>query len=173
MKKIFSIALVLVFFYSFIGFYLNFAIEQYVIKEQVKEKIIRNLPDNELTIIRISSHVNGKITWIEDGKEFRLEGNLYDVVKIKEEKGSISYYCFCDVKESKLLANLDNLVKDQSDHSKSKTNLNKQHINVFFQQILPSFGLTESTIHYCNYTSIYKLIYTETQSPPPWVKTTV
>ena len=111
MKKLFSIALVLVFSYSFIGFYLNFVIEQTVIKEQVKEKIIRNLPDNELTLIRISSHEKGKITWMEDGKEFRLEGNLYDVVKIKKEKDSICYYCFCDVKESTEVQSPPPLVK--------------------------------------------------------------
>ena len=172
MKKLFSIALVLVFFYSFIGFYLNFVIEQTVIKEQVNEKIIQNLPDNDLTIIRISSWENRKITWLEEEKEFRLEGILYDVVKIKKEKGSICYYCFCDVKESKLFANLDKLVRDQSDHSKSKTNLNKQHINVFFHEIILPRELTESPVHYCNYTSVYKSLLSDVLSPPPRIQTT-
>jgi len=38
MKKILSIFLVSVFFYNIIGFYLNFAMEQFRIKEEVKEK---------------------------------------------------------------------------------------------------------------------------------------
>lgn len=172
MKKLLSISLVLVFFYSFIGFYLNFAIEQCVIKEQVKEKIISNLPENELTIIKISLRDQGKITWMEEGKEFSLEGILYDVVKIKKEKDSIYYYCFCDVKESKLIANLDKLVKDQTDHSKSRTSLNKQQINVFFHEILLSRELTESPVHYFNFTSGYNFVYSDVLSPPPRILAT-
>jgi len=110
---------------------------------------------------------------MEDGKEFRLEGNLYDVVKIKKEKDSICYYCFCDVKESNLIANLDKLVKDQSDHSKSRTYFKKQQINIFYHDVLHAQRLSESPLHYFNYSSGYKFIYTEVQSPPPWVKTTV
>ena len=80
------------------GFYLSFQIEQIRIKEEIKEKIISNLPENELVLIKIPSSDGKKITWVEDGKEFRYESNMFDVVKIKKGIDTTYYYCFCDVK---------------------------------------------------------------------------
>jgi hypothetical protein len=167
MKKSFSIALLLVFFYGIIGFYLNFQIEQCRIKEEIKEKIINNLPENKLTILKISTCENDKIEWIEQGKEFRYKGEMFDLVKIKQEKGTTIYYCFCDSKESKLLLSLDKLVKDQCDHSQSRSVQKKQVINYYFQEGLFSQPLTASPVHYFPYTSAYNYICPEVITPPP------
>jgi hypothetical protein len=167
MKKILSILLVFVFFYSFVGFYLNFAIEQCRIKEEVKEKIIHNLPDKYLTIIKVSSRNLEKITWTEEGNEFRYGGNLYDVVKIRQVNGDTYYSCYCDVKESKLIANLDKLVKDQTDHSQSRTIQKKIQINIFFHDGMLAKSLNNAPVDYFSYTPGYKLIYTDVLSPPP------
>jgi hypothetical protein len=169
MKKLFSVLLAFVFFYSIVGFYLNFAIEQCRIKEEIKEKIIKQLPDYKLTIIKISSRDQRKIQWIEDGKEFRFEGNMYDVVKVRQGGDTILYYCFCDIKENRLLSNLDKLVKDQSDHSPPRTVQKKQQINIFFHQVLLLNCFNEAPVHYLNPSSGYKFQYNEVLSPPPKV----
>lgn len=167
MKKIFSLVLVFVLFYSIMGFYLNFEIEQFRIKEEVKEKIINNVPENELTLIKISSGDNEKITWMEDGREFKYEDKMFDVVKIKNENDTTYYYCFNDVRESKLLANLDKLVKEQTDNSKSRTNHNKQQINYFFHEILFTQCLTETPVRFFNCPSRFRSIDPDVLSPPP------
>ena len=167
MKKILSILLVFVFFYSFVGYYLNFAIEQCGIKEEVKEKIIHHLPDKYLTIIKVSSKDRKKITWTEEGNEFRFGGDLYDVVKTRQENGITYYSCFCDVKENQLIANLDKLVKDQTDHSKSRTIQKRLQINLFFHDGMLSKSLNNAPVDYFSYTPGYKLIYTDVLSPPP------
>jgi len=167
MKKIISIVLVFVFFYSIMGFYLNFEIAQYRIKEEIKEKIINNLPEKELTLVKISSSDNNKITWMEDGKEFRYDGNMFDVVRIRTKSDTTYYYCFSDEKESKLFVNLDKLVKEQTDNSQSRTNQKKQDITYFFHETFFTHCLTETPNLYFNYTSRYKSIDTKVLSPPP------
>ena len=167
MKQFLSIILVSVFFYSIIGFYVNFEIEQFRIKEEVKEKIIRNLPENKLTILKISSCDNKKITWMEDGKEFRYQGTMFDIVRIVREPGLTCYYCYNDDQESNLLTNLDKLVKDQTESSKSRTNQKKQEINYFYSEILFSSILTESPIIYFFPSSGNYSVLHEVLSPPP------
>jgi predicted P-loop ATPase/GTPase len=149
------------------GFYLNFEIEQYRIKEEIKFEIINNLPENELTLVKISSGDNEKITWMDEGREFRYEGNMFDVVKSKKATDTTYYYCFNDIKESKLMARLDKLVKEQTDNSQSRTNQKKQEINYFFYEILSTQSLTEKPFFYFNYPRRYKSIDTDILSPPP------
>jgi hypothetical protein len=167
MKKILSLVLVFVFFYGIMGFYLNFEIQQYKIKEEIKERIIHNLPEKELTLLRISSSDKEKITWTENDKEFRYNGNMYDVVKIKAGTDTTYYYCFNDEKESKLFVNLDKLVKEQTDNSQSRTNQKKQDITYFFHELSYTQCLTEIPFLYFNYPSRYKSFYTDVLSPPP------
>ena len=167
MKKSFSIALLMVFFYGIIGFYVNFQIEQCRVKEEIKEKIINNLPENKLTILKISSCENDKIEWIEQGKEFRYKGEMFDLVKVKKVNGTTIYYCFCDSKESNLISSLDKLVKDQCDHSQSRSVQKKQVINYFFHEGLFSQSLDSSPVHYFTYTNGYNFICPEVTTPPP------
>lgn len=167
MKKIFSLTLIFILFYSIIGFYLNFEIEKSQIKEEIKEKIIQHLPEKLLTLIKISSGDKERITWTEEGKEFRYHKNMFDVVKIKTKGDTTYYYCFNDEKESKLFVNLDKLVKEQTDNSQSRTNQKKQDITYFFHELSYTQCLTEIPFLYFNYPSRYKSIYTDVISPPP------
>jgi len=173
MKKILSIFLIFVFFYSIMGFYLNFEIVKLRIKEEVKERIIKTLPDNELSMIKISSGDKEKIKWLEEGKEFRYNGNMYDVVRIKKGIDATYYYCFNDKKEYKLLAHLDKLVKEQTDNSQSRTNQKKQEITYFFQKTLSIPRLVEIPVLYFALPSRYQSIVTDVLSPPPRISLTV
>ena len=167
MKKIVSIVLVFVFFYSFIGFYLNFEIEQCRIKEEIKEKIIGNADERELTLLKISTRDQGRIKWTEEGKEFRYEGEMFDVVKVKTGTDTTCYYCFCDSKENKLLSHLDKLVKQQSDRSPSRTMQKKLVINLYFQQDFLSQIIHESPVRYLTIISDYHFADPEILTPPP------
>ena len=167
MKKLLSIALVFVFCYSIVGFYLNFEIEQFRIREETREKIMRTLPETELALVKISSAEKQNISWMDGGREFRYKGNMYDVVRIKKGTNSTWYYCFSDVKESRLLAHLDKLVKEQTGNSQSRTHQKKQEITYFFQESCPPQCLTETPILFFNYPARYKSIDTDVLSPPP------
>ena len=77
-----------------IGFYVDFRIEQCLIKEEIKEKLIRSLSDNELTLLKITPDNKNKIKWTEEGEEFRYGDDMYDVARTKSINGTIYYYCF-------------------------------------------------------------------------------
>jgi actin-related protein len=149
------------------GFYLNFEIEQFRIKEEIKDKIINNLPEKDLTLVKISSRDKEKITWTEDSKEFRYNGNMFDVVNIKIKSDTTCYYCFNDEKESQLFTNLDKLVKEQTDNSRSRTCEKKQDITYFFHEFSFRQCLTGTLVLYLDYLSTYKSISTDVLSPPP------
>jgi hypothetical protein len=166
MKKTLSILLLIVFTYSFMGTWLNFAIEQYRIKEEIKEKIISRLPENELTLIKITSQDKEKIRWTDEGKEFNYAGSMFDIVKVKVKKNITYYYCFNDAKETDLFANLDQLVKDQKDNSKSKQN-EKKEITYFTPEILLTQQLTARPVHYFCFSTGYKSFVRDVLSPPP------
>ncbi len=167
MKKILSILLVSVFFYNIIGFYLNYSMEQFRIKEEVKEKIISSLPESELTILKISSSDKGKISWLDEGKEFRYKGEMFDLVKTKQGTDTTCYYCFCDSRENKLLSSLDKLVREQSDRSQSRSVHKNQVINYFFQETSFTQFNHESSVQYPTYVSGHQFIDTDVLTPPP------
>lgn len=167
MKKNISFLLIFIFFYGIIGFYLNFEIEQSHIKEEIKEKIIHNLPDNKLTLITVSSADKEKIVWTEYDKEFIFKNNMYDVVRIKIKDNTTYYYCFDDEKESNLFVNLDKLVKDQTDNSQSRTIQKKHDITFYFHETLLLQCPTEKPVSYFAPTSKFISICSEVLSPPP------
>jgi len=173
MRKILSILLVFVLFYSVIGFYLNFKIEQYWIKKEIKHKILNNLSETELTLIKISSGNCREIKWMEEGREFRYNGNMYDVVKTKTINDTTYYYCFNDENESKLLSHLDNLVKEQTGNSKSRTIQKKQVINYFFQQVLFAQFINMKSIFYIDFLSDYKSVIKDILFPPPKISSII
>lgn len=173
MKKILPLLLLFAFFYYFIGYHFHFQIEQIRIKEEIKEKIINDLPETELTVLKISSVDARKIRWMEDGKEFRYEGTMFDVVKSKQVSGITYYYCFCDIKESRLMSTLEKLVKEQTDQSQPKTIQKKLRINYFVCDHLDATRRNGSTVHYRDYTSGYRVIFTDVLSPPPKTPATI
>jgi hypothetical protein len=173
MKKLLSILLIFVFGYSILGFYLNFAIEQAGIKEEIREKIISKLPEAELVVIKIPTAEQEKIRWLEEGKEFIFGGDLYDVARIKKGSDTIFYFCLCDVKESRLLTNLDKLVKDQSDRSQSRSLQKKPQVNLFFTKALLLRCRNEAPVNYYTYPSFYYFHFCEVLFPPPRIPQTV
>jgi hypothetical protein len=167
MKKGTSLVLIFSILYSLMGFYLVFNIEKDTIKEEIKEKLINSLPENELSLIKISSGEYSQITWTEEGREFRYNGNMFDVVKIKIRTDTTYYYCYIDQKENKLFSNLDELVKDQTDSSKSKTNQKKQEIIYFYCDLFFHQCITETPVLYFNCLSLYQSIDADILFPPP------
>jgi hypothetical protein len=91
-----------------------------VIKECHKENIIENvltkLPTTYLTKIDASTN---NFIWIENGKEFVLNGNMYDIVKFEKINNHTIYYCFSDKDEDALLKKYDELNNESKPVSSS------------------------------------------------------
>jgi hypothetical protein len=140
LKKVFSILFACIFLYNYWGYYITFIIQQYCAKEEMKEQLMKLVPDDELCKINIPFYSYNKIRWYEDNKEFKYEGNMYDVVRQVKTKSSIIYYCVQDNKENKLyqklnqhvIDNLTNDVNQKNQKEKSDRIIKKVFFDYFY-----------------------------------------
>ena len=98
-------------------------------KESVKEKIFREIKDEELEIVSVSNNQN--IYWEEEGKEFLLNGQMYDVVKVRSVNGKMTLYCINDKKEKALIDNYNLVTKHNSSPDKKGKNAFDNSFNLF------------------------------------------
>jgi hypothetical protein len=107
-----------VLFISKLGYSFIYNLEQLLIQQEMKHKFLAGLPESSLQIIEY--HPN--MQWDEEGKEFYLDGELYDVVMKKNENGKTLFYCVNDKKEKELLAEFAKAVKSGNDNSAAGKN---------------------------------------------------
>lgn len=116
LKKLSLIIIITVLGYSQVGYYFvmrHFQDEQ---KEAIREKILAELKDEQLAVISVNNNQN--IYWEEEGKEFLLNGEMYDVVKTKIVNGKAMLYCINDKKEKSLIDNYNLITKNNSSSDK-------------------------------------------------------
>jgi len=119
LKKIITISFLFILFFSQIGYAVVTMIQRYHIKQQVEKQLLATISENELQVI--DAELNKKaIVWEEEGKEFSMDGQLYDVAKIKNENGKTLIYCLNDVKEEQLLEKYSKAVQSATDQNSSR-----------------------------------------------------
>ncbi len=103
------------------------------------------MPEAELAVFTFSISDLNKIEWEEKGKEFWLNGNIYDVVKKQETADSITFHCINDRQEKSLFANLEELINRQmnSDAQSNNTSLKKFQSDYFLICTELQFPFTE------------------------------
>jgi hypothetical protein len=113
------------------------------------------------------------IIWEEKGKEFSLDGDLYDVAKTKIINGKTFLYCINDKKEEQVLQDRSNAVKSGTEQN---ANTNKQgNHSVKFQMndyILSSieksvFTTASVTQEYSDFTVALVSSVKKVITPPP------
>lgn len=107
MKKLAVIFLLSIFLFNTVGYYIAFKAVQYNVKREIKSEVKRGLGANELTMITINKNDLSTVEWLENGKEMRYNGELFDIVRSAENSSSVNYYCINDKQEELLFANLD------------------------------------------------------------------
>jgi len=103
---------------SQVGYYFVYTIHQHIIKEKIERELLRQIPDSSLEIV-IAEDNSDKMEWEEEGKEFSLNGEMYDVARIEIKDGKTYLYCINDKKEKEIL---NNLVKAVNHDSKKERN---------------------------------------------------
>ena len=111
------------------GFYIAFLFQQHQLKATAKANILAAIPLDAL--IRIEQQKG--LQWEEDQKEFYLDGNLYDVVQIRQESDQTVYYCINDEKEKQLLNQWSNLEHFESNSPHSKHS--HQTVKLIFDEL--------------------------------------
>jgi hypothetical protein len=171
LPKLTAVLFFLMLFIGQVGYYFIYTIQQHYIKEQAEEQLMAGMPESSLQVI--DGGVNKKnIEWKEEDKEFCMDGQLYDVAKIKNVNGKTLIYCLNDKKETQLLQDLSNIIKEGIDQNAG--NKDNKH-TIKFQ--LTDYLITEKTIFVNKYLPQKHIgfkdhllsIITEVNTPPPRV----
>jgi hypothetical protein len=101
-KKPGVISILTILLYTQLGYYGQFVIQQWMLKEEAREAWICALPDRCFFRVRLVD-INTAGHWEEEGKECWYNNHLYDVIRRKTEDGSVWLYCMDDEREAKLI----------------------------------------------------------------------
>lgn len=172
LKKSTVILFLIIVFLSQCGYYCFCTIQLLLAKEAAREQLLKDIPENLLT--KICTSDNTAIQWEEEGKEFRLNGEMYDVVKMKYENGKTYVICINDEKEDEIFAAFEKVIESNIENS---SNQSKHHSTgkivipdwvLELQQDNPG-NVNPSIIkrEYLPYTSNLYYHFIEVNSPPP------
>lgn len=131
MKKTVTIIFLSLIFLNQVGYYFSYLIQQEIIKESVTAQLLANLPDEVFEVV-IADEKNEAFSWKENGKEFTLNGELFDVAKTKQQNGKTILLAVKDVKEDALIKQFVkdvNNIADNKPQGKSGKLLLKFQIN--------------------------------------------
>jgi hypothetical protein len=168
-KKIIALSLLAVLFISQAGYYFFYTYQQYRVQEEMEKQLFSKIPESLLESFDAGQQ-GDKIKWIEKGKEFSLNGVMYDVVRINQNNGHIILYCLNDKKEKQLLDDLAKSVERNHDNSKEGKNIGKIiQDEVVFNCDENIICFTAFTIHYSYYKINPITSFKEVNSPPPRV----
>jgi len=117
---------------AFSGHFGLFKVKQYKARKEIKAIIKAGVPDS----LRVNFYLDEiqsdskSFVWIHS-KEFRYQGQMYDVVSEFEENGRVVLSCIHDVKESGLFADLDQMIAKQMNADSQHQNSRQQWIKLF------------------------------------------
>jgi hypothetical protein len=173
LKRIVSIIVLLILFYNVCGFILIHPVLSDFYKhrgiEKTKEHSKREL--TELLIFSKDDLKDGKIKieWIHS-REFRYNGNMYDIFEKEEDENYYYYYCINDTKEKGLEDRFKKKVEENSANSK-QTNYEPSTLKILFSELLKKEfdqSQKENGIIFNNcITKDYPTSYSEVPTPPP------
>ncbi len=164
MKRLIPAALLLVLFLSTEGPYLVFKILQQRTRSEIKQQIRNNIKTSELTLIRVPLSDLSSLHWVKENKEFRKEGELYDVVRTEVNEKFITYYCINDKKEESLIAGY----KRFSGRQKTLLLLNRLIQNNYLPQVLDMPLFQRDIVYLFHFINQdYTLYKKDLNNPPP------
>lgn len=110
LKKAGAISILLLLFYSQFGYYGQFILLQWRMKEAAREARIAALPDRVLERVDAAG-----VRWAEAGKECWYAGHLYDVIRQRTFNGATWLYCLDDEGEQRLIDGSVGVTKSNQD----------------------------------------------------------
>lgn len=96
------------------GYYCYCTFQLILAKQAAHKQMLKQIPENLLTKICVQDNEKD-IQWEEANEEFSLNGEMYDVVKVKYENGKEYLLCLSDKKEAKVLESIEKVIKTNND----------------------------------------------------------
>ncbi len=173
MKKAAAIFLLTIFLFNTVGYYVFFKAAQYKIKSEIKKELKSKLNENELTAIQFSSEEIAEIHWIEKGKEFIYNNQMFDIVKKTNKNGITTYYCINDKQEKQLFQHLEEQVLKQIEQNKNSKNTSSkkgadlQTLTYFFETISLTIFKRVTSFKFNSSSKQYASVEKSITTPPP------
>ena len=171
MRKPGAISILLILFYTQLGYYGQFVIQQWMLKEEAREAWIATLPDRCFVRVRLAD-VKAAGHWEEEGKECWYNNHLYDVIRQKTDGGTVWLYCMDDVREARLIRQSGEMTHANQDDPDKKAghSLSRQTGDWLVQTISLRIGWPPVIVrHYGFRARSLSVGYTEIVVPPPKV----
>jgi len=134
MKKIIAFILLVCLFFNLSGYHLFFYLRKQELKTDMKEFLRSSAinKDIEQFVFSLDKDLVAGVEW-EGENEFRLNGEMYDVVEKKVEDNKIVIRCISDKKETALLKKYEKI--NHEDNSKSRSALLVKLISSFYLSV--------------------------------------
>ncbi len=120
MRRTIATFFLCLYLYNFAGYLAVFLILQSRTQSEIKKKIAADIPDSQLTLLSfpvdLLKQESDLFQWVEE-HEFRHEGAMYDVVRMRTAGDSAYFLCIRDRDEERLLSNLQEHTQKEMDHS--------------------------------------------------------
>ena len=157
-------------FFSQIGYRFVFLIQQHELKERAEAQLLSTINDDQFEQVNEDDN-RGNIIWEEEGKEFSLNGQLYDVAKKQVVNGKTILYCLNDKKEEQLIGEM--IRKERSNADNTSSNKDGKHTIKFqlsdftepAQNV--SFTTIENNQTYREFSSPVCWLIKKVNTPPP------
>ena len=142
-------------------------------KKEIKKALKNTVPSDELYLFNV---LNGKdlpenATWVKPEKEFRLNGNMYDIVRCENNDGRTVLYCINDKQEQALFANLDEHIEKHiaanSKNKNSKSKLEKKAVDLYDLPSKSEIILSYKVIKYISISENHFPHFLDSFYPPP------
>ena len=104
-------ALILVLVLPVLGSYLGLRQQQRAVRRAAKHTMERGLSDAELVHWRFTPAEAAALDWKEEGREFKHQDQMYDIVRAAWIDGHLEFWCWWDHAESELEQRLARLVR--------------------------------------------------------------
>jgi hypothetical protein len=129
LKKIVSILLLFCLLLNIVGYHVIFYFRQAEIKAEMKNSLLIGANSEDETCFAFSLNDKKSIDKLDwDGHdEFKLNGQMYDVIEKKIERGKLVIRCISDKKETALLESFNQM--NNENNSKRKLALLMQLVN--------------------------------------------
>jgi hypothetical protein len=175
MQRIVAIVLLISLTLNITGYHFFFCLQQKEIKTIIKKRIGNNLEaeSTEQFVFSINPGKGVENPEWEGDDEFSYQEEMYDVIDKKIENGKIYVHCISDKKETRLIRNYQELMKNDASNpsSKKRSGLLLQLINTLYNILThydPYAHLADFQITYrALYSSLLAAMITEVPTPPP------
>ena len=162
--------LLLLLFYTQLGYYGQFLVLQWQLKAAAREACIAALPDTVLFRVALAD-VNAHGKWEEAGRECWFNDHLYDVIRQRIIRGKTWLFCLDDDNEERLIRGSGEFAHARHDQPDKKTAhlLSIRIGDAVFDAIAVNIGRPascHSAWRSCN-THPLPTRYTEIIVPPP------